>query len=117
MIEVTSEMREAFLDAGTQRGYGGQLEDLDAGLAAVLALVVRDWNVQPNPAAPARSRVEPEGLRDSLGTTCASCGHPRNFHEYSDLRCTVKLDQHGFARCGCAYRTPYADQAASITGS
>lgn len=35
-------MREAFLDAGTLRGYGGQLEDLDAGLSAVLAIVGRD---------------------------------------------------------------------------
>lgn len=64
-----------------------------------------------------RRRNEPEGLRDSLGTACASCGHPRNFHEYSDLICVVKLDAFGFSRCGCAYRSPTADQAASDSGS
>ncbi len=42
MPEPTEEMRQAFLDAGTLRGYGGQLEDLDAGLRAVLEIAERD---------------------------------------------------------------------------
>lgn len=85
-----------------------------AEVAAIVGVSERAWaEVYPDQAI----KVEPEGLRDSLGTACASCGHARNFHEYSDLRCTVKLDQHGFARCGCAYRSPYAEQAATNTGS
>lgn len=46
-IDPTQEMRQAFLDAGTLRGYGGQLEDEAAGIAAVLAIVERDYELIP----------------------------------------------------------------------
>jgi hypothetical protein len=109
-IEVTDEMREAFeRAAGECAGI-----DVRGGLTAVLAIVERERVILPREApAVRRDRVEPEGLRDSLGTACASCGHPRNFHEYSDLICVVKLDQHGFARCGCVYRSPNAQSSAT----
>ena len=45
LVDVTEEMVEAFEDAGTLRGYGGQMEDVRAGLAAVLAIVERDYVV------------------------------------------------------------------------
>lgn len=75
------------------------------------------WEVRGHGPVPVLKTTPPEGLRDSLGTACAGCGHLRNFHEYSDLICVVKLDQHGFSRCGCTYRSPNAGQAASDTGS
>ena len=46
LVDVTEEMVEAFEDAGTLRGYGGQMEDVRAGLAAVLAIVERDYDVR-----------------------------------------------------------------------
>lgn len=59
MIAVTDEMKAAFRTAQEQRAAElvaegapiGAHDILDRGLAAVLAIVERDWNMQPNPNA------------------------------------------------------------------
>ncbi len=86
MIEVTDEMKAAFRAAQGQRAAElvsegaplGAHDILDRGLAAVLALVERDWNVQPRPKWPNVPRcpvVNDLCPGDSRGVLClTSCG-------------------------------------------
>lgn len=74
MIDPTDEMYEALFDAG--EASGGEFaskEDVMRGLAAVLAIVERDWCVEP------RGHVDhplwPSGRGGSHPHFCVSCSH------------------------------------------
>lgn len=65
MIELTDEMFNAFYEAGVDRDF--LLSDTRAGLAAVLAIVERDYRIKP--------RRKPS-WRDAPGCLCAPTGRP-----------------------------------------
>lgn len=59
MIEVTDEMLAAFAEQQREPiPVRERPERLRAGLAAVLAIVERDWNMQPNPNVRSASHSE-----------------------------------------------------------
>ena len=73
MIEPTDEMVAAF-DSGyrTKDPHAVRpIPSVRAGLAAVLAIVERDWNMQPNPNAP---------LPLAVGRIQAYCGRVERPH-------------------------------------
>ncbi len=82
MIEPTDEMVYAF--AGEPEITGTDAHAISVGLAAVLAIVERDWNMQPRPDG---SRLPPSrcGARGfAVGPGCIRRAGHEGGHGYSD---------------------------------
>jgi hypothetical protein len=91
VVEVTNEMVYAFAEAYSKADDGSSKTILGglaerAGIAAVLAIVERDWNMQPRPAGshlpptgPWTVPVDHEFVGD--GPTCSQCTRSLRLHQ------------------------------------